>query len=211
MAPTIVKDTVSAALTLPSASAWVALTVCGPRGSATVGEHDHVPFVATTAVQRTVEPSVTVTVAPASPVPLINGVVSWTDAPSAGATITGAAGGTVSPLSGTIVTVVVAVSVLPAGSSAVTVSVCSPGSSGSAGSHDQVPSDCTVVVQTVSPPSVTVIDAPASPVPDTAGVGSEVLDPSTGVSTSTVVVVSTSKVTVSGADVLPASSVAVAE
>ena len=67
------------------------------------------------------------------------------------------------------------------------------------------------MVQTGSPPSVTVMVAPASPVPETSGVRSAVVDPSAGVSTSTVVAVSTSKVTVSGAEVLPAASVAVAE
>ena len=117
------KVTASAGLVLPLGSVCVADTVCWPRGS-TDESHDQVPLPATTAVHSTVDPSVTVTVAPGSPVPEIRGVVSWTDAPRAGAVMSGAAGGVVSVLPpATMEYDVVPVAVLPTSSSAVTVTV----------------------------------------------------------------------------------------
>src|ERR687893_28186 len=86
-----VNVTVSAGETLPAASVCVAEIVCGPSANGVVGVTDHVPSAATTAVPSTVPAaSVTVTVAPGSPVPVIVGVASLTVDPSAGAVITGA-------------------------------------------------------------------------------------------------------------------------
>ena len=156
--------------------------------------------------------SSTTTVEPGSAVPENSGVASLVRSPSAGAWITGASGAVVSAASGSTVKVVVAVSVLP---SLVLGRHGERVRSGEQRQRRVAATRCrrsaTVVVQTVSPPSVTVIVAPASPVPETSGVRSAVVDPSAGVRMSTVVVVSTSKVTVLGAEVLPAASVAVAE
>jgi hypothetical protein len=152
----------------------------------------------------------TTTCEPGSAVPEKVGVVSSVVEPSAGVVMTGAAGGVVSTPPGSIVKVVVAVAVLPAGSVAVAVRVCAPGDKGLPGVHDQVPLAATVAVQTWVPPSRTVTEAPASPVPATSGLTSLVVDPLAGSTRATVVEVSMVKVTLAWGEVLPAASVAVA-
>ena len=82
-----VKVWVSAVEVTP-AVVCVAEMVCGPSVSCD-DVHDHVPSVATTAVHRVTPPSVTVTVAPGMPVPVISGVLSLINDPSAGPLMTG--------------------------------------------------------------------------------------------------------------------------
>ena len=85
------------ALSLPAVSLAVAVTVCPPSSNVTVDEQVHEPEPLVTAVQSTpAEPSVTVTVLPASAVPLKLGVVSFVKRPEIGEVITGAFGATVS-------------------------------------------------------------------------------------------------------------------
>src|SRR5918998_257113 len=196
--------------TFPTASICVADTVCGPSPSGVVGSSVQVPSGATVAVPTTTPSTVTVTVAPGSPVPVIVGVLSAVISPSVGEVTTGASGAVASTVN---VLVGDAGDVLPAASVCVADTVCSPSASGSVSARLQVPSGCTVVVPTTAPSTVTSTVAPGSPVPVTVGVVSEIVDPFAGLSTTGAsgAAVSTVNVTVSDAgDVLPAGSVCVA-
>src|ERR671917_288304 len=196
--------------TFPTASICVADTVCGPSPSGVVGSSVQVPSGATVAVPTTTPSTVTVTVAPGSPVPVIVGVLSEIVDPSAGLSTTGASGTVVSTVN---VTVSDAGDVLPAGSVCVAVTVWSPSASGVVTSRLQVPSGATVVVPTTVPSMVTSTVAPGSPVPVIVGVESAVTSPSAGDGTTggSGAVVSTVKVTGSDAgETLPAASVCVA-
>src|SRR5918998_338505 len=161
----------------PTASICVADTVCGPSPSGVVGSSVQVPSGATVAVPTTTPSTVTVTVAPGSPVPVIVGVLSEIVDPSAGLSTTGASGTVVSTVN---VTVSDAGDVLPAGSVCVAVTVWSPSASGVVTSRLQVPSGATVVVPTTVPSMVTSTVAPGSPVPVIVGVESGVTSPSGG-------------------------------
>ena len=77
----------AALLVLPAVSTWVAVTVWLPIVK--IDAHDHAPLAATTAVHTMVLPCFTVTVAPASPVPLMLGLGATVE-PLIGAEITGA-------------------------------------------------------------------------------------------------------------------------
>src|SRR5580765_226412 len=155
--------------------------------------------------------SVTVTVAPGSPVPVMVGVLSVRVDPSVGAVMTGAVGALVSTV---MVTGADGGETFPAGSVWVAVSVVVPCGSGVVGVTDQVPPAPTVVVPMVAPvPSLTVTVAPGSPVPLMVGVVSLVDEPSTGavMTGAAGAVVSTVKVTgAEGGETFPAGSVWVA-
>jgi hypothetical protein len=164
---------VAAGETLPAGSCCVATIVWIPSTNVD-GTQFHVP-PATTAVHRTVGPSVTVTVAPFSPVPVTAGVASATVDPLSGAVMTGAGGAAVSTVK---LTGVLSAETLPAASRCVAVIVYGP-SARVTEVHDQEP-PTTVAVHSVVGPSATVTVAPVSPVPATPGVASLVWSPSTG-------------------------------
>ena len=89
----IVRFTVfDTALTFPAASCCFAVIGCVPSDSAVVNVRLQVPSDCTSAVPIDVPLSYTVTVAPASPVPFIVGLLLFVIVPSAGAVITGADG-----------------------------------------------------------------------------------------------------------------------
>jgi hypothetical protein len=199
-----------AGLGLPAGSVCVAVTVCDPSANGVLGVQDHEPSACTVAVQSGVPPSVTVTVAPGSPVPVTVGVLSLVLEPFTGAVITGAAGAVVSTVN---VTGAEAGLGLPAGSVCVAVIVCEPSANGAVGVQVHEPSACTVAVQTLVPPSVTVTVLPGSPVPVTGGVGLLMVDPSAGPVITGAVGAVVSTVNLSGAEAgltLPAASVWVA-
>jgi len=161
-----VKVVLDAAETLPAASAWVTDQVCEPAPRATAAEQLQAPPAATTAVQIVAAPSRTVTVAPGSPVPEAVGVVTFVLLPVAGAVTTGAAGAVPSTVR---LIAVDAGEALPARSVWVARRGCGPSAS-DAEVQDQVPPAVTVAVQTGVAPSLTVMVAFGSPVPEMAGV-----------------------------------------
>src|SRR5580765_6432090 len=191
----------------PAGSVWVAVRVVSPSGSGVVGVTDHVPPASTVVVPIGLPSwSVTVTVAPGSPVPVMVGVLSFVDDPSAGAVITGAAGGVVSTVK---VTGAEGAETLPARSAWVAVSVVAPSGSGVVGVSDHAPPASTVAVPIGAPPALTVTVAPGSPVPVIVGVLSVVVEPSAGAVITGAAGVAVSIVKVTGADVgemLPARS-----
>ena len=163
-----------------------------------------------TVVPTTTPSTITVTVLPASAVPLYVGVLSLVVEPLAGVSTTGAAGGVVSTVN---VLVFDCALVLPAASVAVALTVCDPSASAVGGVKLQVPEALATVVPTTTPSTITVTVLPASAVPVYVGVLSLVVEPLAGVSTTGAAggVVSTVKVLVFDcALVLPTASVAVA-
>ncbi len=144
----------------------MASTVCGPSLKVGVVQLQ-LPLASAIAVQSVVAPSFTVTVLPASAVPVIVGVLSLVLKVSVGVITTGAAGATVSTVTATGV---LAGLVLPAGSVAVGVRVCGPLVKGVLGVQVQLPAPSTTAVQTVVAPSFTVTVLPGSPVPLIGGV-----------------------------------------
>ena len=159
-------------------------------------------------LQSTVVPSRTVTVEPASQVPLMSGVLSWTVLPCAGPSIVGAAGADVS----TINMSVASADGLPPLSVCDAVIVCAP-SGRVVDVHVKVPVALQVAVHNVVVPWRTVTVAPASHVPVMSGVLSLVLLPMTGavIVGAAGAAVSTVKVFgCDGSETLPAASVWVA-
>ena len=174
----MVTGTVVAALVLPAGSVAVTVMLFSPVPRAVVGVTDQVPSAATTAVLTSPPGKVTVMVSPATPAPLMVGVVSLVMlsvllAPvslAAATSASGAAGGVVSMVTGTVV----AGLVLPAGSVAVTLMLFRPSSSGLVGVTLQTPLT-TVTVLTSPPGKVTVMVSPLVPVPLMVGVASLVM------------------------------------
>ena len=100
---------------LPAVSDCVALSECSPSLRALAGMNAHAPEPLTVVEPRSVAPSYSASVEPATPVPAIDGVVEFV---AAGELITGAAGAVVST-----VTVMVVLVAFPAASVTVTVIV----------------------------------------------------------------------------------------
>ena len=131
-------------LTLPAASVALVVIECAPSASAVVGVTLHEPSAATTAVPRTVAPSITVMVEPASAEPAAPAKVGLLSllaplaaiAPVTGATSSvtvtpvGAAGAAVSTVSGRAALWGLS---LPAASVSVVVIECAPSASGVVG------------------------------------------------------------------------------
>lgn len=138
---------------LPAGSVCLAVIVWGPLLSGALGVQVQLPDGLTTAMHIGVPPSLMVTVAPGSPVPLSVGCVPLSTAPAAGVLTTGARGAVASTTNGRVATGLV----FPAGSVAVTFSVCGPSASGVPGVQLQFPSASAVAVHTVTPPSTTLI------------------------------------------------------
>jgi hypothetical protein len=204
------KLRVAAGPVLPLGSVAVANTVCGPSLKGALGVQLHWPAVgplaSAVAVQSVTPPSFTVTVLPASAVPVMVGVLSLVLKFSVGVMMTGAAGATVSTVTGAGA---LAGLVLPAGSVWVAVSVCRPLVSGVVGVQVQLPAPSTTAVQTVVGPSFTVTVAPGSPCPLIAGVAVPTVPVGEVMLGATGAVVSTVKLRAAGGLVLPAGSVAV--
>ena len=116
-------------------------------------------------VQSSVLPFITLTVLPFSAVPLNSGVLSLTVLLATGALIVGIAGGVLSMLKLVLGVAALVPPLLPA----TALMLCAPLAKGVAGVQLQVPLPSTVVVQTGAVPSVTVIVAPAVPVPPITG------------------------------------------
>ena len=85
-------------LVLPAASVAVARTVWLPSASGVVGVKLQLPLASAVVVPTAVPSTITVTVLPASAVPLYVGVVSFVVEPFAGVVTTGAAGAVVSTM-----------------------------------------------------------------------------------------------------------------
>jgi hypothetical protein len=152
----------------------------------------------------------TVTVLFASAVPVMTGVVSLVEDPSAGVTTTGAGGGVVSIVK---VFVFETGEVLPAASVAVALTVCDPSVKVGAARVQFPEASAVAVVPSGVPSMLTVTVLFASAVPEIVGVVSFVDDPSAGVTTTGAggAAVSTVNVLVfDTGEVLPAVSVAVA-
>src|SRR3546814_5220430 len=91
-----VKSASAVADSLPASSVCTAITVCVPSLSSVPTGIDHDPSGPTGTVPKTDPSRVTSTSAPGSPVPVMTGVGSEIDEPSAGAVMAGAAGAAVS-------------------------------------------------------------------------------------------------------------------
>src|SRR5215217_4257913 len=195
------KAFVSVAVLL-RASVAVAVTECGPSASGAATGTDQIPFAGTCTVPTTAPSTVTVTMAPGSPVPVYVTTPLVSTAPSAGVvTLTNVPVSTLKAF--------VSIAVLPLVSVAVAVTECGPSASGVTTGNDQIPFAGTVTVPTCVPSTTTTTVAPASAVPEYVTTGFVSTAPSAGVVTLTDVAVSTVKAFVSVA-VLPLVSVAVA-
>src|SRR3546814_152474 len=139
---------------LPSASVLTAVTVCSPSASASVSWSSHVPSVATVAVPTTAPSIETSTSAPASPVPVTSGVLSFVEEPSTGLVIAGASGAAVSTSKSTVT----GAETLPESSAWVAVTVCSPSANGVVIGSSQVPSGATTTSPSSVPSTSTVTD-----------------------------------------------------
>ena len=163
-------------LTLPAASVALVVIECAPSASAVVGVTLHEPSAATTAVPRTVAPSITVMVEPASAEPAAPAKVGLLSllaplaaiAPVTGATSSvtvtpvGAAGAAVSTVSGRAALWGLS---LPAASVALVVIECAPSASAVVGVTLHEPSAATTAVPRTVAPSITVMVEPASAEP----------------------------------------------
>lgn len=91
-----VNGRVTAALVLPAGSVAVALIVCAPSAKGRLELQFQLPLASTVAVQSVTTPSLTVTVLPGSPIPVIVGVLSLVVLLTVGEITLGAAGVVVS-------------------------------------------------------------------------------------------------------------------
>ena len=163
----------AAAETLPAMSVCVVVSVCSPAASAAVPLTDQLPLTATSAVPMAMPPSSRVTVSPATPVPVIDGLVllvmssSSTPLSLAGASVGADVGaGAVSSIMST--SDPDAADTLPATSVSVPVRVCGPAARGLV-VIDHTPS-ATVALPTAVLPSCSVTTSLFSPVPVMVGV-----------------------------------------
>ena len=166
----------------------MAVRLAVPAGRSAAGVKEKFPLASATAVPIDEPPLRIVTVAPASAVPVMVGVVSFVGASSAS---TGAPGAVVSIVR---VTPAEGPELLPAGSWAVAVRVAAPVGSAFVGVKEKLPLASAIAVPIDEPPLRIVTVAPASAVPVMVGVVSFV--GAGGVSTGTPgAVVSTVRVT----------------
>ena len=166
-----VKLRVVAGPMLPAGSVCVTLRMCGPSASAVVGVQLQFPLTSTVAVHSVFGPSLTVMVAPGSPVPPIVGWVLGETLAAAGVLTIGATGACVS----TVKLRVVAGLTLPPASVAVALIVCAPSAIGRLGVQLQLPLVSVVAVHRSTPFSVTLTVLFGSALPLMAGVLSLVL------------------------------------
>ncbi len=186
--PAITVNVLVAIAVLPAGSVAVATAVCGPFESAALVGTDQVPSAATVAEPTAVPSTVTWTVAPGSPVPVMVGVALITVDPFAGAVIA-------TIVVSSTVKLFIALAVLPAPSRALAATAWGPAASGVVVGIDQVPSAATVTVPIGVPSITTFTIAPGSPVPVIVGRGPVVL-PFAGEVIATIVALSSVKVLV---------------
>ena len=164
----IVKVTAAdAGLALPAGSVATAVNVCEPSLSAVPGMQFHAPALFAITVQMTVLPSLTVTLLPASAVPLIEGCEVVSVAPAVGPLMTGATGAVVSIVNASAVETGLA---LPAASVATAVTECAPSLSDALSVQIHTPLPSVIAVQSVVLPSLSVTLLLASAVPANVGV-----------------------------------------
>ena len=197
---------VDTGLVLPAGSVAAAVTVCKPSLNGAAGVQLQLPSAFAVVVQSGTPPSLTVTLLFGSAVPPMMGVLSLVCV--TGVVTLGAAGAVLS----TLKFCAAAGPVLPAGSVAATNTVCGPLLSAVVGVQLQVPPAPTTAVQSVTPPSFTVMVLPGSAVPLNVGVVSLTTWLGVGALTTGVAggVLSTVIGRVLAGPVLPAGSVAVA-
>jgi len=176
----MLNATVAAFDVLPAASVAVTEIVCAPCGRSALGVHDHEPLLGTLSEQYVVVPSLTSRDEFASAVPLIVGLVTFSNASAVGDDTVGVAGATVSTVKETDVD---ATDLLVARSACVADRVCAPSVSAGFGVHDHVLLVVTVAVHTTASDlavSMTVTVARPSPVPLMVGAASFVNVPELG-------------------------------
>jgi hypothetical protein len=153
----------------PAGSVALAVTECMPGASGRVTGQLHVPSAVATTSQITWPSMRTVTVLPASAVPVMVGVgpVVW---PAVGPVMTGGSGAMVSMVKGTVCEL----ALVPPEEVAVAVTWCGPSASGVAGEQMKRPVSSATAVQTgIEPPSTySLTVAPGVARPSKAGVGS---------------------------------------
>ncbi len=150
---------------LPATSVWVAVMVLAPSVSALVAVIDQPPSAATVPVPMVAAPSSSVTVAPASPVPVMVGrttsvMSSVLELPLSLAVVRASAVGAAAVVSRVTSSAAEAPEVLPAASVWVAVMVLAPSVSAVVAVIDQPPSAATVPVPMVVAPSSSVTVAP---------------------------------------------------
>ena len=169
----IARVRVTAGDTLPAGSVAVTEIRFDPAASAVTGVALQVPFAATVVVSTVPPGSATLMRSPAVPVPFRVGVASLVMLSPGAPESEDGARATVGA-SGAVVSIVnvsdVEGDTLPAGSVAVTVKVFTPAGNAAAGVTLHAPFGATVVVSTVPPGRVTLIESPALPVPRIVGV-----------------------------------------
>lgn len=195
-------------LLLPAGSVCAAAKLCAASANAAAGVHVQLPALSTTPEHTVAAPSLTVTVAPGSPVPVKVGVVSEVKVPAVGAVNNGTAGATVSTVRACAAE---AEPMLPAGSVCFAEMECRPSVSGLTGVQDHTPAALTTPLQIAVAPSDIVTVAPISPVPVKVGVVPLMAPPAAGVVMTGATGAVVSMVTVTGVDevlALPAASTA---